>query len=273
MLKIGDFSKLAMTSIRMLRYYDEHGLLVPAFIDQATGYRYYHARQLNDVANIRLLQQLGLSLAEIKLLQKANYQKEAMLQSLQSSYRKKQGELQNLQAQIAALEDHIAKLERNEFMSQYHVELKTVPRRLTAALTKTLERYEDEHELWQEINALCTQDQVKISHDFPPVTVYLDTEYHETRPTVQAQVCVAESFTPTSPLQLLEMPATEVISVVFNGSYEQINGIYAQMAEWLETHDYDFNGNMFLVYLTSPDNTPMENWVSELCIPVRAHNK
>nr|WP_233277808.1 MerR family DNA-binding transcriptional regulator [Paenibacillus durus] len=33
MLKIGDFSKLTRVSIRMLRYYDEIGLLPPKAID------------------------------------------------------------------------------------------------------------------------------------------------------------------------------------------------------------------------------------------------
>ena len=41
MLKIGEFSKLSRVSIRMLRYYDEMGFLVPETIDPFTGYRYY----------------------------------------------------------------------------------------------------------------------------------------------------------------------------------------------------------------------------------------
>ena len=41
MLKIGYFSKLSRISIRMLRHYDEIGLLKPAEIDPFTGYRYY----------------------------------------------------------------------------------------------------------------------------------------------------------------------------------------------------------------------------------------
>ena len=36
MLKIGDFSKLSRVSVRMLRYYDEIGLLKPAEIDRFT---------------------------------------------------------------------------------------------------------------------------------------------------------------------------------------------------------------------------------------------
>ena len=39
MLKIGEFSKLSRNSIRMLRYYDEMGLLVPETTDPFTGYR------------------------------------------------------------------------------------------------------------------------------------------------------------------------------------------------------------------------------------------
>ena len=46
MLKIGEFSKLSRVSVRMLRHYDEIGLLPPASIDSATGYRYYSEDQL-----------------------------------------------------------------------------------------------------------------------------------------------------------------------------------------------------------------------------------
>ncbi len=40
MLKIGDFSKLSRISIRMLRHYDDIGLLKPKRIDDQTAYRY-----------------------------------------------------------------------------------------------------------------------------------------------------------------------------------------------------------------------------------------
>ena len=39
MLKIGIFSKLSRISVRMLRYYEEAGLLIPEQVDSATGYR------------------------------------------------------------------------------------------------------------------------------------------------------------------------------------------------------------------------------------------
>ena len=49
MLKIGLFSKLSRVSIRMLRYYDEIGLLHPAYTDPESEYRYYREDQLPQI--------------------------------------------------------------------------------------------------------------------------------------------------------------------------------------------------------------------------------
>ena len=60
MLKIGDFSKLSRVSIRMLRYYDEIGLLKPVETDRFTDYRYYSEAQLPTVCRIKALRDMGL---------------------------------------------------------------------------------------------------------------------------------------------------------------------------------------------------------------------
>ena len=69
MLKIGDFSKLSRVSVRMLRHYDDLGLLKPAQTDAFTGYRYYREEQLKDYNRIRELQTAGFLIDEIKRLQ------------------------------------------------------------------------------------------------------------------------------------------------------------------------------------------------------------
>jgi len=65
MLKIGDFSKVSLVSVKALRYYDELGLLKPARVDAFTGYRYYSASQLPRLNRILVLKDLGLSLQQI----------------------------------------------------------------------------------------------------------------------------------------------------------------------------------------------------------------
>ena len=69
MLKIGDFSRLSLVSVKVLRYYDELGLLRPARVDEFTGYRYYSASQLTRLNRILVLKDLGLSLQQSDLLQ------------------------------------------------------------------------------------------------------------------------------------------------------------------------------------------------------------
>jgi DNA-binding transcriptional MerR regulator len=68
LLLIGEFSALCQLSVRMLRHYDDIGLLTPAHVDPVTGYRYYHADQLAAAVSIRELRRLEMPLAEIRSL-------------------------------------------------------------------------------------------------------------------------------------------------------------------------------------------------------------
>lgn len=66
--RIGEFARLAGTSIKTLRYYDHAGLLEPACVDSRTRYRFYAPEQLQDLAAIRALKDLGASIAELRSL-------------------------------------------------------------------------------------------------------------------------------------------------------------------------------------------------------------
>ena len=78
MLKIGDFSRLARISVRMLRHYDEIGLLAPSETDCFTGYRYYDESQLVIAYRITALRDMGFGLAAIGEMLKVYGDPEAM---------------------------------------------------------------------------------------------------------------------------------------------------------------------------------------------------
>src|SRR5262245_4426371 len=61
MFKIGEFSRIARVSARLLRYYDELGLLKPGVVDATTGYRYYTSSQLLRLNRILVLRDLGFT--------------------------------------------------------------------------------------------------------------------------------------------------------------------------------------------------------------------
>ncbi|GIE82066.1 hypothetical protein Aph02nite_80160 [Actinoplanes philippinensis] len=41
LIPIGRFSRMSRLSIKALRFYAEQGLIVPAWVDPSSGYRYY----------------------------------------------------------------------------------------------------------------------------------------------------------------------------------------------------------------------------------------
>jgi DNA-binding transcriptional MerR regulator len=49
MFTIGEFARHGRVSVRMLRHYDGIGLLRPASVDPASGYRFYQASQLAEL--------------------------------------------------------------------------------------------------------------------------------------------------------------------------------------------------------------------------------
>jgi DNA-binding transcriptional MerR regulator len=65
-LRIGPFARASSLSVKALRAYHEQGLLVPAAVDPATGYRSYSPSQLADAAVIRRLRHLDVPLADIR---------------------------------------------------------------------------------------------------------------------------------------------------------------------------------------------------------------
>lgn len=65
MLGIGAFARLSGISIPRLRRYHEAGLLVPAGVDSATGYRTYRRAQLIQARVLRRLRRVDLPIREL----------------------------------------------------------------------------------------------------------------------------------------------------------------------------------------------------------------
>ena len=65
MLNIGAFARLGQVSPRMLRHYDEIGLLRPDHVDRTSGYRLYNVHQLERLHRIVALRDMGFGLEEI----------------------------------------------------------------------------------------------------------------------------------------------------------------------------------------------------------------
>src|SRR5207237_6391797 len=68
LLSIGAFAHATRLPPKALRLYGELGLLPPAFVDPASGYRFYDPAQLERARLVAWLRRLGMPLARIRVV-------------------------------------------------------------------------------------------------------------------------------------------------------------------------------------------------------------
>ena len=79
-MQINEFAKLAGVSVRTLHYYDEIGLLKPAFVDEQNGYRFYDEISLERMQEILFYRELDFELKSIaEILSSPDYDKQKAL--------------------------------------------------------------------------------------------------------------------------------------------------------------------------------------------------
>jgi DNA-binding transcriptional MerR regulator len=79
LMSIGAFARRSRLSMKALRLYDRQGLLSPAHVDPANGYRWYRESQLFTARLIVLLRQIDMPLAHVAELVAAPGEKSAEL--------------------------------------------------------------------------------------------------------------------------------------------------------------------------------------------------
>lgn len=270
MLKIGDFSKLSRVSIRMLRHYDEIGLLHPVKIDPETGYRYYSENQLPVAGRIRALKDMGFGLTAVgEMLD--HYGDKALVEH---HLRRKQEELREQSRQTAyrlrLLDTALERLRKDDETMKYDVTLKTFPARYAATVRMRIPSYEMEGMLW---NMLVKEtDPLDSAPDDPCYcsAVFHDKEFKESDVDVEVQKTVKGQYPDTEHVQFKTLPEVTVASATCRGSYEQMNDIMAAVANWVRDNGYELDCPAFNIYHVSPYETqdPSE-FVTEVCYPVR----
>lgn len=154
---IGEFAEFCGVSPKTLRFYDEVGVLRPATVDPRTGYRQYLPQQLEQMASILALKNLGVPLAEIRDFTEkgsASAERKALLNNLkQRIERSIQAATQSLNWINAALD------ELNEGQSPISVIVKRRPPIRIASIRVKLRDYAEvgkfESELRDALPAEC----------------------------------------------------------------------------------------------------------------------
>lgn len=268
MLKIGVFSRLSRISIRMLRHYDEVGLLKPAQIDPWTGYRYYEERQLETANQITSLRDMGFGIAAIgSLLSSSPAQWEQALLLQRAALSQQQ---QELKQQINRLESALSRLRKESIMS-YEVICKTLPERYVASVRDILPSYHYEGRLWHILMQETKSLHMQIAHPDYSIGVYHDTDHREQDVDVEIQIAVQGQYPDTEHVHFYTVPPIRIASATYTGSYEQVPEVNTAVAAWMNAHGYELDGPMFSIYHVSPEQTRNpDELVTEACYPIRA---
>lgn len=266
MLKIGDFSKLSRVSIRMLRHYDDIGLLKPAEIDEFTGYRYYHEEQLFVIGRITALKDMGFALADIIKMLEAYDDKN----KLDDFFLRKQEELAEDVKQTEyklMLLDSARKRLRKEQTMKFDVNVKTIPERYAATIQGVIPKYADEGMLW----GMLGESKTPLAPADPclAAAVFLDREYKEENVEVMIWMTVKGTYEDTEHIKFKTLPAVKVASCIMKGGFEGMNDATAAVVSWIKANGYTMSGPMFNIYHVGPAQTQNpDEFVTEVCFPV-----
>lgn len=270
MLKIGDFSKLSRISIRMLRHYDEMGLLIPQSIDDFTGYRYYAEHQLTSAQRIAELREMGFGLAVIGKILCCNNNPQILAECFAAKQAELLAEAQTASHRLLLLETAINRLRKDESAMNYNVTVKTMPQRYVASVRKIIPSYNQEGMLWKIMMTETASQKMQPAENSNSLAMFHDDGFKESDVDVEVQMTVKGSYKNTENVVFKTEPALEIASAVYNGSYEQITAVNQAVAQWVQENGYVFNDMMFCIYHVSPNDTknPQE-YVTEVCYAVK----
>ena len=270
MLKIGDFSKLSRISIRMLRHYDEIGILHPKYVDDFTGYRYYSEAQLPLAGRIQTLKSLGFGLSVIKEILAKYEDAGEMEQFLLVKRKELEEESMEIQQKLQFLDSTLKWLRKDGNLMDYDVTCKTLPERYVASLRQVIPAYDQEWVLWEMMWRELGPQKVQQAVPCYGMAIFHDEGYKEHDPDVEIQTAVVGRYQDTEHVRFKIVPPVQIASATYKGSYDQILRVNKAVADWVAANGYVFDGKFFCIYHVSPNQTKNpEELVTEVCFPVR----
>src|SRR5256885_708006 len=142
MFSIGDFARLGRVSVRMLRHYDAIGVLRPATVDPASGYRFYRADQLGRLNRLIALKDLGFTLQQVQQILDEKVGVEELRGMLRLRRAQLEAQLSADAARLTGIEARLRTIEMEGYMSTEDVVLKEVPAIRVAELSAVAASYE-----------------------------------------------------------------------------------------------------------------------------------
>jgi DNA-binding transcriptional MerR regulator len=261
---IGDFSRMTHLSVPALRHYHEVGLLPPAEVDPASGYRFYSAEQVQVAQVIRRFRDLGMPLEEIREVLHAP-DAAARNQVIVMHMQRMETQLAMTQSVVASLRSLLERPPASREISHRRVSSTwavgiagQVP---SAGLDSWLNAAQ------REIDAVLAA--ASASPAGPRAALYSAEFFQLETGDVTAYVPVGERVATFGRARALQVPAAELAVAVHRGSLADLDQTYGALGTYVAEHEIGVDGPIREHYLVTDLDTDDESrHVTEVCWPV-----
>ncbi|HEY2076407.1 MAG TPA: MerR family transcriptional regulator [Streptosporangiaceae bacterium] len=270
MFTIGDFARHGRVSVRMLRHYDATGLLLPARVDPASGYRFYEAGQLSRLNRIIALKDLGFTLEQVR----AMLDQQVSTEQLRGMLRLRQAELQSAIAadsyRLTQVEARLRIIEMEGTMPADDIQVKRIPAVRVAELTAIASSLEP-----ASITPVIQPLYRALGERLGPaglVPVGPGIAYYQDAPdgdgvVVHATLPVNAAPSSGHGFEITDLPEiSQAATIVHHGSMTNVLETIQTLARWIDRNGYRSTGYPRELYLECPDD--QDKWVTELQEPI-----
>ena len=258
-LSIGEFARLTHLSVRTLRRYHEADLLVPARVDEMTGYRYYTADQIPTAQVIHRLRDLDVPLATVRrILDAADPRTRSELVA---------GHLHRLESELDRTRAAVRSLRRllSPEPAPVQVEVRAVPQMTVAAVEGDVEL--DDVLGWY-AGAMAELDATLREPAGTPGGVYDDALFEVGRGHVLVHR-PTEDPPNRGRVHPVELPAVELAVATHVGDHDDIDVTYGEVGAWVVANALSVAGPVRETYLVGPrDTADRSQWRTEIGWPV-----
>lgn len=249
MFKIGEFSRLSRVSVRMLRHYDQLGLLTPSQTDPFTNYRYYSAEQLPRLNRILALRDLGFSLEQIAEMLDEAVSSEQLLGMLKLKRAEIDLAMQVEQERMARLEARIRQLDKGTEAGTYDVILRDIEPELVATYREVAADDDRIQHMFDKVETYVARYE-QARADKPPFAIYYDAEYREKDIDAEVAIPLMYSIPEHDEIRIRKTSRlSNVACVVHSGNYSSLYQAYNALLDWIETNHYQMVGPIREVYI------------------------
>lgn len=261
--KIGMFANMNRVTIKALRYYDEQKLLVPVYVDEENGYRYYEAGQMAQLHRILALKNMGFSIDDIRSILGGAEEKTFLLEKKQEILK----EIAALTTKLSQVESYLA---RENINLSAPVRIKELPETIVCTMEQRIQSYDALFELMpqmgeqmEKLDCQCVQPEYCFTH-------YLESGYKEEDILVEICQAVTEKKQNSGETAFKVLQKVPMAACIFHkGSYNTLHESYTMLLQYIEENGYKICGNIRESYIDGVWNKDTEQeWLTEIQIPV-----